>query len=1284
MSFRVKFYEFVNKPKAVKTLEHNCLELVKILNEKQKALALFVQKLTFINDIYILGLNNYTLELNTIKIGHHTALKYLRALLNRYHTTSVQMVDAIEEMFKSMSTIEQYKNRIIQHYSLHTAKPIELRFHLMKNKTYQNELIKMLMMVQRMTNLYYKKVNETKQVNIYIGNILDIQKKLLGIYKENPYEMTSNVNNAKYINGLRKQHEFERKLLNDFNANDVQYENLFKKIKSNIHKFKELYDIPPLLLNMKDRNFGSYKHLIQLKNKISLAISKQQEMLERELADINQRDAMKNKFKLEPKLFIKSDPKMLNLMGQQAVVNKHLAQVPEELKLNIATLDACLKRSDADIDACIQAHKMSGGGKPVKTGELNNISKLINYLKFKETLEKDNNKIRIALQSLYKIQRELSKNAEFGEAVRQAEYYEKDLEKKFTEHMIAEAKLRNSEQHMNEHMDFTEQLRKLNNPTPLLSGGTKDIIVLDKLGDYNKKLILANNIQKRHQDEYKKVKMQYNNYVQDQIAKGSTQSTDQLVKDAFYKEVYHMVRQELKNCTDLPLEEVSGVVKNKLYGGTLTFPGVLEGVVHDRLNERDAKWGLFKGLSSKLVSLFGPTSEQYEFIQKVINNAIADHKTELMHRYGYSNYTKLENEFLKADLCASNVQEKLFQHIDLFPNYDTLCQINGTLRYELVHKDIKGLLDLSAKIVECTHTHAIGWKDMLEKACKKLDEEGRLLQSCIRELYENTPKGKDDFVNSLFEPSTLDSSTLEAKMMNKLKAKACNFPSSVPIITGNIGDTPQNLINLNKGVAEVLTAVFKHVRKKKEQMQVEISDSRNNLYNGSYDLKNHLDKLYDIINNTMAPNFKRKTNLKCQSALLDAVKNFTGNELIKDPTAKPKLSNIELTLNNNKSNLEISIATIETNIDKRLKTIADKCKSSIKTHTSTYYNKLEEYRTMLSMVVCVTQVIMSHRIAMQVVCKDKYNEYKKESKFNEDILTYNIDHDARTMEMFDEQHNSLLKLRMKYTELLDKLEFCDSKCVSYRKQYNNNFKKLHTVATDNDVSDMMTKMYAHKLIQKNLSKLHKEKEKKTAGMNARRLHQAGLKLHQDKMFTMSKYTNKVDLVKSIFAEVQISMNNMGNLYDQINHLLGGSFKFMMSKLMKKYLIMMSSLDAHKLLSGYSTTDGEIHSELSSLYKEMWNKFMCLNPEIFNIAKYHYKDIATKICVRLTTPASASIPNQNISNIHNDIKNCATASGLKFNDIATKAANFQNNYGLSLNPEVTDEDTVKQLIAMEYL
>jgi hypothetical protein len=247
---------------------------------------------------------------------------------------------------------------------------------------------------------------------------------------------------------------------------------------------------------------------------------------------------------------------------------------------------------------------------------------------------------------------------------------------------------------------------------------------------------------------------------------------------------------------------------------------------------------------------------------------------------------------------------------------------------------------------------------------------------------------------------------------------------------------------------------------------------------------------------------------------------------------------------------------------------------------------------------------------------------------------------------------------------------------------------LHSAATEKNVSNMMTKMYAHKLIQKNLSKLHKEKEKKTAGMNARRLHQAGLKLHQDKMFTMSKYTNKVDLVKSIFAEVQISMNNMSNLYDQMNHLLGGSFKFMMSKLMKKYLIMMSSLDAHKLLNP-SLTDGMIHFELSSLYKEMWNEFMCLksvNPQIFNIAKHHYAEIAGKICDRLTKTTSPppSIPNQNISQIHNDIKGCATASRLEFTKIATKAGEFQTNYGLSLKPEVTVPNTVKQLIAMEYL
>ena len=43
---------------------------------------------------------------------------------------------------------------------------------------------------------------------------------------------------------------------------------------------------------------------------------------------------------------------------------------------------------------------------------------------------------------------------------------------------------------------------------------------------------------------------------------------------------------------------------------------------------------------------------------------------------------------------------------------------------------------------------------MLEKVCKKLDEEGKLLQSCIKELYESNPEGKVEFVNGLFDEST--------------------------------------------------------------------------------------------------------------------------------------------------------------------------------------------------------------------------------------------------------------------------------------------------------------------------------------------------------------------------------------------------------------------------------------------------------------------------------------------------------------------------------------------------
>lgn len=1304
MSFRIKFYEFVNKPKVVKDLERNCLELVNILNEKQKSLALFVQKLSFVNDVFVLGINNYTLELNTIKIAHHSASKYLRALLNKYYVTSIQMVDAIEDMFKCMSTIEEYKNKLVQYFSLHTDKPIEIRFHLMQNKSYQNELIKLLMLIQRLQNLYYKKTNEAKQLNLYLNNILNIQNKLLSIYKENPYELTTNVNNAKYINGLRKQLEFERKLVSNFNTNDANFEQHFKRIRGLIYKYKQTYDIPPILLNIHDKNFGSYKHLMKLKNIISSAIGRQMHMLNRELNDLNNRDAMKGKYKLEPKIFVQSDPKLVNLLGQQEVVTKQIAHLPGDVKMTIAELEMCLKKSDEDVEHCITAHKMAGGSAKGKNkgkipvavkpspNAIGNVTKLIDYLKFREQLENNNNKIRIALQVLYKMQRDLSKDAEMSEAVRQAEHYEQDLLKKFSEHALAEVKLRHSDDNMDKHMSYLTQLEKYNKQNPLMIGGQDDFIMINKLGNYNEKLIMANEIRKRNHEAYKKIKMQYADYIEKQLAKGSAKSPDALIKDAFYKEIYHLVKQQLKTCTDLPLEEVKGVSDNQLFaveehkldpsktmmpgmfiGGNDTFPGELESVVADKLYAQDKQWGLFKGLSDKLIALFGPTSEQYDFVQKVINNSLTDHKTELLQRYGYANPVKLENEFLKAEICAAGIKEKMYGHIDLFPNYDTMCQVAATLDFELNYKHACSLLELIAKTVNWTHTQATGWKGVLESASHKLSNEVSECDRLIRSVHSKaTLDGKDYLLNNLSSNNLVDKLLVNLKHclpegdFDEFKDL---FSDGLP----NVTDYP----SLNNQIQQIAIKTMQYVKKHKENLQIKVSDRKNDLYNSSYDLKNKIDSLFDMVNDVYVPNIKRFNNLQYKVELLrnvhDKINNATDSRITTEENSK--LNNIANVLKNNQNDLAVHQKTLQTNISERLNLIRKLRENKIVGHEE-YYDDLGYYLILTQIVVCVLRTLKSVCIALSVINAGKANEYTGIGTFNEDILKFSIDTDFHSMEKLVVQYDSLIKLRMKMDQLMQNFDNCKEICKNKEKLYFT-YKDGVVNSFPKDKSDTITKMCVGNLLQKHLSKIQIGLDDQTKGKNIRRLYHLELKNKNDKMFEISKYTNKVGNLKHRFTSVQICYNNISNLIDQWDGLFAGSFKFMIGELMAKYLIMQSSCDAHELLGSRCNTP--VFRELIETYEDVWKMLMGANiyklqKETFN----NFADLADKVIQMIR---------DDIENADTGVQNCINMQAVNRDSIVNTATGIKNSYEIILNPDIgdpTNHTIIDDLIAMEYV
>ena len=293
--FRLKVYEFVTKPSSVQNLEKNALQLVAILNEKQKALAMFVKKLSFVNNVLVQGVNNYSVQMNTIKIGHHAAVRYLRILLNRYYINSVQIIDTLEDMFRCMSEVEDYKNRIMQYYMLHTNKPLELKYHLMTNPQYRNVLMRLLILMQRFKALYLDKTKETSKILMYMNNILELESKIVHAYKANPYKLTGFSHNARFVDEISTQSDYLKKLMNQFKTGDAKYEASYKKMMGIFSAYKKNYDIPPIMQNLNHRDFGKYQHLHALYKAINLAIQRQMFMLQRELDEVTAREAQQMK-----------------------------------------------------------------------------------------------------------------------------------------------------------------------------------------------------------------------------------------------------------------------------------------------------------------------------------------------------------------------------------------------------------------------------------------------------------------------------------------------------------------------------------------------------------------------------------------------------------------------------------------------------------------------------------------------------------------------------------------------------------------------------------------------------------------------------------------------------------------------------------------------------------------------------------------------------------------------------------------------------------------------------
>jgi hypothetical protein len=1379
--FRLKFFEFVNKPKSVQNLERSFLELVNALNDKQKILSLFISKLVFTNDVYVLNINNYTKQINSIKIGHHSCCKYLKHLLNQYYIRSSEIVDTIEDILKTISKLDMMKNKLIKYYMLYDSKPTVLRYHLMNNPTYQGELIRLLMLIQRFNNLYFVKTKNTKIIDIYMNNALSIQDKLVNIYKDNPYELTNFAANSKFINAIKKQMTYLKKLMNNFNGLDIKFNKQYNTVNIQINLYKKELDIPPILLNINNRKFGTYGDLLRQRYVIMQAINKQIDMLQREVIDIYNRD----KVKYDPKMFLYTKPNLINLLGQKEVLTKGLVSLPETVNLTISELEHCLSLSEKDIEECIRSKKIRGGNKSNNNdNKLSKTGDLINYLKHKQLLEKNNNKIKIALRTLYNMQKQLTKNSELNEAIRQAERYEAGRLSAFGKYSNEHMNLINKSNQLNEQINYMHNISNKpleqsivgGNDNNNVSGGNDEYLQkqIKKLGEYNNMLISSHQIRERNIDTYNQLKLQYANYINKKIAEGSSKNMDQLLREAYAQDIYNYVTQELKICTRLSMDEIKNIDNGKLIvseppnplgqkydehkkdikinlsnlfpnlqqqhlpshtrniiihqGGSNNdndidggkskrksknkrgsktrsrsknsfndlsslssyidepvikirkaemLPNTLKEVVMDKLHEQNKTYSIFPNINEKLEALFGPTSEQYNFIKSVVNNAVTDYKTQIMKRY-YGNYSKIENEFLRVDVCANNIKEKLYKHIDIYPDYDSLCQTTKTFIFDIKCQEVKCFTDTLEQLLNCSYTCAYGYKKYKEHLYKQIKHLWQNNNN-ILQLIDNSIQNDNNDYHILFNNISL---VLTHIVQKTFKVN----PNIINHITANLANITNYKDLGEKIIAEIVGHIIEETSKNDNSLRIQISDYKNKISNTIYKLKTGLDNYRNYIINVYVPKLKGFEHTKNKYHLIYDILNSNPDRLNDEEKTKLRniLSEIENIINENdiiENTLKTSVESINNYLRQQMINFVN--------HNNEYHNLLNNtYMTNINICVELNQFLHTLNILLLVFStKDTYtNLAKQPNTFNEDILTFAKEINTHWMvEQLTHEHNQITQYKLQFDILTSKITYESKKLDNMIEIYNNEITDIYNKIGNNcedNIYENDIKLYTNQLLSKNINKIQQnnnasDDDKKLYQKNIQRLYHNYLKLKQDKLLISSELSIKMHNIKDIIGNIKISNSNYQNYISEYCSTITKGFENILIPLTNTLSMMNSSyyaLECIYMINGGQAqiNNNEYYNEIVLLYNDVYDTIIKYNNQnlsqnITNSVNYHIKPNMDYI-----------VRTKFISNIQKNI----------LNSIIDYAQNIINNYNLvtDIDPNNIQDilNIMANFVAFEYV
>jgi hypothetical protein len=475
----------------------------------------------------------------------------------------------------------------------------------------------------------------------------------------------------------------------------------------------------------------------------------------------------------------------------------------------------------------------------------------------------------------------------------------------------------------------------------------------------------------------------------------------------------------------------------------------------------------------------------------------------------------MELEFLKIDMCATNIKEKILQNLTMYPTWTAMCRIKATHTSNIYLKYVTSYIDVISSYVDMIYNRAKGCKEIIKKCIKIIVKKNGHIAK------------QTQFINSVKD--NLEGISQEQKAGIKEDLEKNN--KEISTIIDSINRSTKNQTTIRNNIADAYEMINKSIYNFKQSIK-----NSDFVYNKKYvvaqnkklttDIKNNLiDEVKAIIDQS-TDTYRKIENKVSQNNIDNKY-----NEIFTEP------------MNQQNARIDEYINEIRKSIDAGIK----KLKNSY-TDYLIYVEEIIKYSVSFAVMEIHVNIIR-YMIENPTAKLENMESFESLFQFADKNTEKNLEYRIQDLNI---NNNTIVTFLHKYEHIINKIDELEKSVIDLNPKF------IESLTIDNQT----TELFVVDIFRKNIDKLFKRGDVNIQTY-LMRLYKYHNNLRNDKIDKMAKTSRNINKMNNEYLIYNNACYNLSNSYKAITNLNNKAFLSFVHGLLKTMILIDGCYEVYK-------------------------------------------------------------------------------------------------------------------------